>query len=304
MNAESPVIETRNLGRRFGRQWVVRNLSLSVPKGSVYGFLGLNGAGKSTTMRMLMGLLTPHEGSSLVLGLDPQSDPIAVKRRVGFVAEKPYFYEWMTLRELVAFVAHYRKEEWDDLRAEHLVRSFKLEKDKRVKEMSKGQQAKVALLLAMSYQPELLILDEPTLGLDPVVRREFVETLLAEYMEGGNTVIISSHLIDEIAGLVDTVGILKDGVLVHQTSAEALRARVKAIRVSFDGDPPREVKVPGLLRRKERGREMLLTVDGFDKEKTLAAVQSLGPAHVAVEELSLENQFIELTSGDDNGGTS
>jgi ABC-2 type transport system ATP-binding protein len=293
-------IETVGLGRRFGGRWVVQDLNLSVPRGAVLGFLGLNGAGKTTTMRMLMGLLTPHAGSARVLGLDPQRDPLAVKRAVGFVGEKTTYYDWMTVREVMALVAHYRRGTWDEAFAAHLVRVFDLPLDRRLKTLSKGQLAKVGLLLALAFHPELLILDEPTGGLDPVVRREFLERLLGEYLDEGRTVMISSHLVNEIAGLVDHVGIIKDGGLMRCQPTAELFARTKSVHLIFDADPPAEVRLPGLLRRRVEGRTVRLTIEGFDPERTPAMIAALGAGQVAIEDLNLENLFVELVTG--NGG--
>jgi ABC-2 type transport system ATP-binding protein len=299
--ATENVVMTRGLGRRFGSRWVVRGLELEIPRGCVYGFLGLNGAGKSTTMRMLMGLLTPHEGTMEVLGLDPVRDAVAVKRRVGFVPEKPWFYDWMTVREVMAFAAHYRPAEWDDALAERLVEVFRLPRDQRVKTLSKGQAAKLSLLLAMAFRPELLVLDEPTGGLDPAARREFLENLLAEYMEGDRTVVISSHLVNEIAGLVDRVGILHDGRMIKQCPTEDLFRTVKGATLVFDGEAPAQLAVPGVVRRRVQGRTMRLTIDGFDPVATPAALAATGATAVTIEELNLETVFIELTN-DTAGG--
>lgn len=293
-------IEVKGLGRRFGSHWVVRGLDLEIPRGSVFGFLGLNGAGKSTTMKMLMGLLTPHEGTMRVLGEDPRRDPVAVKRKVGYVAERPHFYDWMTLREAMAFVAHYRADAWDDAYAEYLVNAFTLPRDQKLKTFSKGQAAKASLLLAMAFKPGVLILDEPTGGLDPVVRREFVEELLAEYLESGRTVMISSHLVNEIAGLVDQVGILKDGRMIHCEPTEKLLARVKTAVLTYDNHPPAKFDVTRVIRTHVDGRVARLVIDGFDAEKTPAALGKLGARHVVIEDLNLENLFIELTTA--NGG--
>ncbi|MBX3727701.1 MAG: ABC transporter ATP-binding protein [Candidatus Sumerlaeia bacterium] len=291
-------IETSGLGRRFGGRWVVQDLDLRVPRGSVLGFLGLNGAGKTTTMRMLMGLLTPHAGSAHVLGLDPRRDPLAVKRAVGFVGEKTTYYDWMTVGEVLALVAHYRRGAWDEAFAAHLVRVFDLAPNQRIKTLSKGQVAKVGLLLALAFRPELLILDEPTGGLDPVVRREFLERLLAEYLDEGRTIMISSHLVNEIAGLVDHVGIIKDGRLVRCESLAGFSTSIKSVHLTFTGDPPPKVQFPGVLRRRIEGRTMRLTIEGFDPERTPALLRELGAEHVAIEELNLENMFVEVVTRD------
>lgn len=287
-------VQTRDLGKSYGKRWAVQNLNLQVPRGSVFGFLGLNGAGKSTTIRMLMGLLTPDAGNATVLGLDPVRNDIALKRRVGYVPDTPTFYEWMTVQETLGFVAHYRKHEWDDARAAHLLQVFDLPTNQRVGTLSKGQRAKVGLTLALAFNPDLLLLDEPTLGLDPVARRQFVEGLLAEYMDGDRTVLISSHLIHEISGIVDHVAILRGGSQVRAQRVEGLLNDLKRARLLYDGDAPTDLSVPNIVRTQTSGREAILVVDNFDPEITPMLLGRLGATQVAIENLSLEEAFVEL----------
>jgi len=287
-------ITTQALGHRFGRKWAVRGLDLQVPRGSVFGFLGLNGAGKSTTIRMLMGLLASHEGSAEVLGLDPQRDDIALKRRVGYVPDTPSFYEWMTVEETLAFVAHYRKKEWDTPRATHLLKEFELPGKQKVGTLSKGQRAKVSLILAMAFNPDLLLLDEPTLGLDPVARRQFVEGLLAEFMEGDRTVLISSHLIHEISGIVDHVAIVGEGRMIRSEPVAQLLGGLRRVRLQYDASPPLTYDVPGLVRHQVDGRETILVVDRYDESTTPVLLQRLGGRIAAIEEIGLEEAFVEL----------
>lgn len=243
---------------------------------------------------MLMGMIQPHEGEVRVLGLDPVRDDVSLKRRVGYVPDTPTFYEWMTVEELFAFVGHYRKGEWDDGRARQLAGLFEVPLRQRAGTLSRGQRAKVALILAMAFHPELLLLDEPTLGLDPVARRQFLEGLLGEFMDGERTVLISSHLITEIAGIVDHVGILREGKLIRCQRTEELLASVRRVRLLFESEPPRAFGVEGLLRADRQGREMVLTVDRFDPERTPAVLRDLGSASLTVEDLSLEEAFVAL----------
>lgn len=295
VSAAAPyAVETNQLTRRFGRHEAVSGLDLKIPRGCVCGFLGLNGAGKSTTLRMLMGLLSPTSGTARVLGLDPQSEDIALKRRVGYVPDTPTFYEWMTVEETLAFVAHYRKGEWDNALADHLLGAFEVPANQKVGTLSKGQRAKVSLILALAFNPELLLLDEPTLGLDPVARRQFVEGLLAEYMEGERTVIVSSHLIHEIAGIVDYVVIIRDGRLIRSEPAESLLAGIRRIRLSFAEGAPVAPALPGLIRHHASGRELHVVVDAFDEAVHLPAVQAMKPDSVEMDKLSLEEAFVEL----------
>lgn len=291
--SENLVICTEGLGRRYGRRWVVRDLDLRVERGAVYGLLGLNGSGKSTTMHMLMSLIRPHAGRAEVLGLDVQRKPVEVKTRVGYVAETPNFYEWMTVDEICGFVAHYRKGWWNWQRAEHLLNRFRLDPKARIRTLSKGMKAKLSLLLAMAFGPELLILDEPTSGLDPVARREFIEVILAEYQESGRTILVTSHLISELSGLVDHVGVLHEGRLIRDQTAEEFTDSVKRIRLYFDGETPEGIACDSMLGLKANGREATLTVGAFDEARTREQLQRFGPAKIEVQSLNLEDAFVE-----------
>lgn len=290
-------IETSGLGRMYGGRWVVDNLNLKVPRGAVYGFLGLNGAGKSTTIRMLMGLIRRHEGQALVLGLDPARQDVELKRRTGYVAEAPAFYEWMTVAEICRFAATYRRGRWDWKRAEQLIEQFRLPAGEKLKNLSKGQRAKTSLVLSLAFDPELLILDEPTSGLDPVARREFIEGILAQYQEEGKTIFISSHLVNELAGLVDHVGILYEGQLVLSARVEDLLDSVRRVRLAFPEQVPRELACAGTLRKQLDGREAVLIVRDFDEEKLSAQLRGFGPSSCEFERLTLEDAFVELVGG-------
>ncbi len=295
-------ISTRDLGRRYGRRWVVQELDLEVPRGSVFGYLGLNGAGKSTTIRMLLGLIRRHSGRAAVLGMDPARDEVAVKERVGYVAEQPAFYEWMTVDEVCGFVAHYRKGRWQPQRATDLLARFKLQREARLSELSKGQRAKVALVLALTHEPDLLILDEPTTGLDPVARRDFVEGILSDYQTPERTIFISSHLVNEISGLVDQVGILHEGRLIHAGRAEEFTASIRRVRMSFADSAPTALACSGLLKYKADGRDAVVVVRNYDDTKTPAELKSgCNPQSLEVESLNLEDAFVEFISAAEGG---
>ena len=294
-------IETGGLGRRYGRRWVVNDLDLRVPRGAVYGYLGLNGAGKSTTIRMLMGLIRRHAGQAAVLGLDPARQEVEIKRRVGYVAEQPAFYDWMTVDEVLGFAAYYRRDTWLPKRAQDLIVRFRLRRDARLKDLSKGQRAKTALILALAFNPEMLILDEPTSGLDPIARREFVEGVLGEFQEEGKTIFVSSHLVNELSGLVDHVGILHEGRLLLSQRAEDFRTSVRRVRLAFEGEAPGEIRCTGMLRLKSDGREAVVAVRDFDEEKTLGELRAFHPTGLEVEQLNLEDAFVEFAGAAEGG---
>jgi len=286
-------IETKGLGHRFGKKWAVRELDLTVPHGSVLGLLGPNGAGKSTTIHMLMGLLPPNEGSALVAGHDPVADEVAVRQRVGYVAEKHGFYEWMTVDETVGLVAAYHRD-WDDGLRNKLQAEFGLDGSERVSELSKGMRARLALLLALSFDPDILVLDEPTGGLDPAARRHFIETVLGRYQESGKTIVVSSHLLNEFSGLLDHVVFLREGRLELSVPLEELRASVKRVRLIYEGGVPEGLAVPGARSLSLNGREAVVVFDRFDPVETPKRLAALNASGTVVEELTLEDIFVEV----------
>ena len=286
-------IETHGLGHRFGSTWAVRNLDLKVPRGSVFGLLGPNGAGKSTTIHMLMGLLPPDEGSARIAGGDPVADEVSVRRRVGYVAERHGFYDWMTVDETVRLVAAYHRDWNEGLRGE-LQGEFGLDGGARVGDLSKGMRARLALLLALSFDPDLLVLDEPTGGLDPAARRHFIETILARYQESGKTILVSSHLLNEFSGLLDHVAFLKDGRLELSLPLEELRATVKRVRLTWEDGAPEGLVVPGARSLRRDGREAVAVLDAFDAARTPEALSGLGASSTVVEDLRLEDIFVEV----------
>lgn len=211
----TPVIQLREVSKRYGKEIALDRVSLEVPSGSVFALLGENGAGKTTAIRIMLGLAEPDGGQSSVLGLASDAKGQEIRRRVGYVPERLTFYEWMTVDEVGWFTAGFYGEsflpEYRRLAAE-----FDLPPRRAIKSLSKGMRAKVALSLAMAHDPELLILDEPTSGLDPLVRREFLESMV-DRAATGKTVFLSSHQIAEVERLADIVGIMHQGrlVLVH-----------------------------------------------------------------------------------------
>lgn len=291
---EGFAIQTASLSRHFGSHRAVDKLDLTVPRGSIFGFLGPNGAGKSTTIRMLVGLLTPTSGTALVLGFDPAQNDLAVKRRVGYVPDVPQFYEWMTIGEILAFAARYRRPEWDERRAATLLDRFKLPEHQKLKGLSKGQRSKVSLTMALAFNPDLLVLDEPIGGLDPLARRQFVEGVLREFADDGHTVFISSHLVNEISGIVDHVAILKEGRLLRSTRLDELIESVRKVRLVFENTVPWINAGDGVLRVRSDGREAVLVIDGYSEAKHGPLLASFSPERVEVEHLTLEEIFVEL----------
>ena len=227
MSEQNPVIEIRNLVRRYGHTDAVNGLSLSVPAGRCYGFFGRNGAGKTTTIKCLLNLLRPTSGEVRLFGLDPERNEVDVKSRIAYVPDHVAFYPWMTVRDALAYFASFRKR-WNGDVERSLLEQFRLDSKQKTSHLSKGQRTQLALIIAISAEPDLLILDEPTSGLDPIVRREFIRTVIGTYQDGDpgrRTVFVSTHLISEFEGLIDEFTIIDRGREVLTLDADAARAR-------------------------------------------------------------------------------
>jgi ABC-2 type transport system ATP-binding protein len=295
--SDTPVIEIKDLSRRYGKLDAVNGLNLTVRPGRCYGFFGRNGAGKTTTIKCLLNLLRPTSGSVRVFGLDPQRNEVAVKSRLAYVPDAVAFYPWMTVRDtldyLASFRAHWNRDIQDDLLAR-----FQLNPQQKASSLSKGQKTQVALIGAVSPEPELLLLDEPTSGLDPIVRREFIETVIGAYQSGGDaagvarTIFVSTHLISEFEGLIDEFTIIEGGRELLTMEADAARDRFKKIRARF-AQPP-TVDLPGFsgaLDIRQNGREVEILTNG-NSQALLDKLRGMQPEEVRCESLSLEEIFI------------
>jgi len=291
MNTDTPVIEIHNLVRRYGKHDAVNGLSLTVTPGKCYGFFGRNGAGKTTTIKCLLNLLRPDAGSVRVFGLDPRQHEVAVKSRLAYVPDMVAFYPWMTVRDTLEYLASFRANGNRDLEVD-LLQRFQLDATKKTASLSKGQRTQLALIGAICPEPELLVLDEPTSSLDPIVRREFIETVIGAYQSGDptrRTVFVSTHLIAEFEGLIDEFTIIEQGRELLTMNADAARDRFRKIHARF----PRELKLPlsGALSVKYAGREVEILANG-NSEQLLAELKAHQPEELRTESLTLEEIFV------------
>jgi ABC-2 type transport system ATP-binding protein len=207
------VIDVKELTRRFGAKAALDSVSVSMPRGAVYGLVGVNGAGKTTLIRHLLGLLRAESGTVRVFGLDPVADPVGVLSRIGYLSEENDLPPWMRVDELMRYSKAFYPA-WDDAYAEELRAAFLLEPAGRIKDLSKGQTARAGLLVALAHRPELLVLDEPSSGLDPLVRRDILGAVLRTIAHEGRTVLFSSHLLDEVEEVADHVTMISRGRIV------------------------------------------------------------------------------------------
>ena len=241
----APAIRTSGLTKRYGETVALEALDLVVQPGEVYGYLGPNGAGKTTTIRLLLGLLRPSRGRAELFGVDAWADPVAAHRRIAYVSAEPNLWPSLTGAETLEFLARVRGGA-DAAYRDVLVARFQLDADKKVRALSHGNHQKVQLVAAFASRADLLVLDEPTGGLDPLMEMAFRETV-REAKERGQTVFLSSHILSEVEAVCDRVGILRGGRLVDQgTLVELRHLGAQTIEVTFAGPVPALPELPGV----------------------------------------------------------
>ena len=262
-------ISTRGLTRYFGNVPVVQQLDLEVPFGSVTGLLGLNGAGKTTTLRMLLGFLEPTRGSCQVLGNDSQRLGPEDRARIGYTAEGHFLYGWMTVRQCEQFQRN-SFPRWNATLFAETIQRFSIDPSQKTSTLSRGQRAGVSIALTLSAEPELLVLDDPALGLDPVSRRALNETLI-DFCDGGRrTVLLSSHMLDDVERVADRVAIMVHGRLLVDTEVEDFRNRVSAWALELPPASRVIESIPGLIHSRALGGRTIVTVADADQETTAA----------------------------------
>ena len=264
------VIAVDRLSRRFGTKQALDGVSLDVPRGSVFGLVGANGAGKTTLIKHLLGLLRAQTGSVRVFGLDPVADPVRVLSRVGYLAEDNDLPGWMRVEELMRYNEAFFPG-WDAAFADRLRRDFDLDPAAKVKNLSRGQRSRAGLVVALAYRPDLLFLDEPSSGLDPIVRRDILGAVIRTVAEEGRTVLFSSHLLDEVERVSDHVAMLNRGRLGYAGPLDDLKAGHHRLTVRFDGYRPRPPVLAGALAWEGEGPEWTAVCQGGLTELQAAA---------------------------------
>jgi ABC-2 type transport system ATP-binding protein len=216
------VITVSGLTRRFGAKTALESVSLSIARGSVHGLVGENGAGKTTLIKHILGLLRAQSGSVRAFGLDPVADPVDVLSRVGYLSEERDLPDWMRVDQLIRYTRAFYPG-WDDGYAEELRETFALDASATIGNLSRGQKARLGLLIALAHRPALLVLDEPSTGLDPVVRRDILDAIVRTIADEGRTVLFSSHLLDEVERVADDVTMISHGRIVLSAPLAAIK---------------------------------------------------------------------------------
>jgi ABC-2 type transport system ATP-binding protein len=241
-----PVVAIRNLSRQFGSKAALQRINLTIQPGQVCGLVGANGAGKTTLIKHILGLLDAQTGSVQVFGQNPVTDPPAVLSRIGYLSEDRDVADWMRIDELLNFSQAFYPD-WDPAFALELLGMFELSTHQKLKTLSRGQLARACLLTALAHRPALLLLDEPSSGLDPIVRRDIMSAIIRTVAEEGRTVLFSSHLLDEVERVADQVVMLAQGKVVLDEPLDSIKARHRVITVRFMHATPEKPQLPGLL---------------------------------------------------------
>lgn len=287
---EPPVVHTERLTRYFGRNAAVYELSLDVPRGSVFAFLGRNGSGKTTTIRMLLGLLEPTRGAGRILGYDIRALPPEARARIGYLTEDHQLYPWMTVRECGEFQSPFYPR-WNQKVFQGINEHFNLKPEARVKDLSRGERAGLCLAVTLAPEPELLILDDPAVGLDPVARRSLVESMIYLTRRADRTIFFSSHQLADVERVADYIAVLDRSVLRACCPLEVFQKNIQQVRVRFKGASPPLPKIPGLLQVSRSADELRLVCVGSNGavEREL---RTLGASEVEQIPISLEDAFI------------
>jgi ABC-2 type transport system ATP-binding protein len=297
------VIETSGLRKDYrdgGQVEALRGLDLQVPPGSIYGFLGRNGAGKTTAIKVLLGMARPTSGEARVFGLPSQvpDASVEIRRRTGFVSDDKDLYDYMSVAEMIRFTAPFFPRWRADLEERYL-RRFELPLDRRVKALSRGMRTKLALLLALCRGAELLILDEPTSGLDPAMTEEVLQALVTHVAGEEMTVFFSSHQIAEVEQIADRVAIIDRGRAVVSGALDDLKEKFRRIQLVFDGDAPETAfRAAGVERVRRKGR-VLSVLSSAGSDDVVSEARRLNPLSVDVVPVTLKEIFLETVAVED-----
>ena len=290
-DSSDSVVEIKDLSRNFGKKQALKSVSLSIPRGVVMGLVGLNGAGKTTLLKHILGLLRAQNGTVSVFGKDPSRCPEYALSKIGYLTEEDTLPGWMKVHQILAFTRPFY-ESWDQDYALELLDTFQLDPGKAIRNMSKGQRARVGLTLALAHRPELLVLDEPSSGLDPVVRNDILAAIIRTIADAGHTVLFSSHLLDEVQRVSDMIGVMRNGELVECGSLENLQTRYQRVTLELESTSPDPPPLDAVGQWKRSGNEWSAIID-ITHEDLEESVATIGGRLLRSQGISLNDWFLD-----------
>lgn len=284
------VIDIKNLCRSFAEKEVLRDVSLAVPEGGVFGLIGSNGAGKTTLIKHILGSHYAQSGSVSVFGFDPVLEPVQVLSKIGYMSEDRDVPSWMRVQEIIDFTKSFYTK-WDSSYAADLLHLFELNPKQRIRNLSRGQTARICLLLALAHRPQLLILDEPSSGLDPIIRRDILSAIVRTTADDGRTVFFSSHLLDEVERLADRVAILHQGRILFHDTLDSLLASFRRVTLLFTESHASAPELDGSLMCRGQDRKWTYVHRG-DREQLVQAAEKANAQIVVEHSLNLDDVFV------------
>ena len=287
------MVEARNLTRYFGGKKAVDGLTMAVPRGSVFAFLGRNGSGKTTTIRMLLGLMEPTRGSSTILGHNSQALTPEMRARIGYMSESHSLYSGLTVRQNGEYQSRFYPR-WNERIFKAVTGHFRLDPQAKAGQLSRGERAGLSLAITLAPEPELLMLDDPAIGLDPVARRSLLESMIYVTRGAGRTIFFSSHLLEDVERVADYLAILDRSVLRACCPVEAFRAHVKQflLRYARNAAPPAALPaLPGLLHARRAMGELRLTIAAAN-DRTQELLRTLGAASVEETPVGFDDALV------------
>jgi ABC-2 type transport system ATP-binding protein len=290
ISSAPPVIEIHRLSRQFGTTKALDDISLTIPRGGVFGLIGGNGAGKTTLIKHILGLLRAQSGAVRVFGLDPVQNPVGTLGRIGYLSEDRDLPDWMSVKELMRYSQPFYPT-WDESFAEELRQMFDLNPNTKIRSLSRGQRARTGLLVALAHRPELLLLDEPSSGLDPVVRRDILGAIIRTIADEGRTVLFSSHLLDEVERVADQVTIIHRGRLVLTASMDEIKETHRRVTLRFSEPFDKPPALVGAISHEGFGTEWTYICTGSSDQLRRAA-EAIGATVVDDTTLSLDEIFV------------
>ncbi len=288
------ILQVQHLYKRYSRKQVLEDFNMSLERGKVFGLLGNNGEGKTTLIRIIMGIIPADRGKILYDGHPVAFNRPRYKKEVACIPEESIFFSWMSIQELMTFNASFYPR-WNARKGEDLLGRFNLSKKLKIKSMSRGMKLKLGLIMALAAEPKLLILDDPTSGMDIPTRHDFLKNLIQEILEAGTSILFSSHIVHELEGIIDHLGILRNGRLILEEKFDVVKNRARKIRMVFDGPVPLDIKAEGMIHHQINGSRCELGIYPW-KEKVKSQLEAHQPERMEIDSMTLEEIFIHFVA--------
>lgn len=290
------ILQANGLTKYYDDKCALNHFNLKIEAGCICGFIGRNGSGKTTAIKLLLGFLKPTAGSSSLFGCDSQNLTPSIRQRVGYVAEGHKLIPWMSIKQIEQYQSAFYSGQWDKKFFDEMIEYFGLSKKHKIKHLSNGQRAQVSLALTLACNPELLIMDDPSLGLDAAIRRQFLEGMIQLIMKQGRTILFSSHILGDVERVADRLVVIDKGVVRADCTLEHFRNMVKKVRVVFKDSVPERIDIDGLLNSKRDENELELILVGTDDEIIRNWAVNNKVSKYNIVSMNLEDQFIEYTT--------